>query len=273
MKNPLVSVVMATFNEPVSYIKESIESVLNQTYKNLELIIVDDSTRFETIETIDSYNSDNRVIIIRDKKRFGFVKALNIGLQKANGQFIARMDADDVSLLNRIATQIDFFEKNPKIDIVGSNIQIINENGEIVSYRKYFKKNFFLQLGSIFRSPVAHPTVMFRRSIIDNHFFYNENFKKSEDVDFWFRLRNNGYKFENLPHNLLSYRISGDLAFKRSKEHFSFNFKARYKNYSWKYFYIDLPSLAFTKLYAFMPKKNDFYLLRQRKQKTRLILI
>ena len=267
MKNPLVSIVMATFNEPVNYIKEAIESVLNQTYKNIELIIVDDSTNSETIETINHYSSDKRVTVIRDKKRIGFVKALNSGLRKAKGEYIARMDGDDVSLPDRLAKQIEFFEKNPKVDVLGGNIQIINELGEIVSYRKYFKRNLFLQLGGIFRSPVAHPTVMFRRSIVDNDFFYDESFLKSEDIDFWFRLRNNGYKFENLPFNLLSYRISGDLAFKRSREHFSFNYKARYKNYSWKYFYVDLPSLAFTKLYVSIPKKiiSIYYAKENRK--------
>jgi len=255
MENPLVSVIMATFNEPVKYIKEAIESILNQTYSNFEFIIVDDSTNLDTIETINSYGQDPRVLIIRDKCRMGFVRALNEGLKIARGQYIARMDGDDVSLKDRFEKQLKYLNAHKNIDILGGNIQIINEVGEIVAHRKYLSHNLLIQIGGIFRSPVAHPTVIFRRSIVDNLFFYDESFSKSEDIDFWFRLRNNGYKIDNLSDNLLCFRISGDLAKKRSVEHFSYNYKARYKNFSWKYFYVDIPSIIVTKLYVLIPKK------------------
>ena len=255
MKNPLVSVIMATFNEPVKYIKEAIESILNQTYSHLELIIVDDSTKKDTIETINFYTNDPRVIILRNNTRMGFVPALNRGLKKAKGQYIARMDGDDISFKDRIEKQVSYFELNKNIDILGGNMQIINEKGEIISHRSYLRGKFLLQIGGIFRSPVAHPTVMFRRSIIDHQLFYDESFLKSEDIDFWFRLRNNGFKIANLSDNFLFFRISGDLAKKRSREHFSYNYKARCKNFSWKYFYLDIPSIIITKLYILIPKK------------------
>jgi glycosyltransferase involved in cell wall biosynthesis len=255
MGNPLVSVIMATFNEPAKYIKEAIESILNQTYSNFEFIIIDDSINSDTIQAINSYKYDSRVIIIRESSRLGFVGALNQGLKIAKGQYIARMDADDISFKDRLKKQVTYLERTNDIDILGGNMQIINETGDVVSQRKYLSGKYLLQLSSIFRSPVAHPTVMFRRSIIDQHLFYDESFLKSEDVDFWFRLRNNGFKIANLSDNFLYFRISGDLAKKRSKEHFSYNYKARCKNFSWRYFYVDIPSIIVTKLYLLIPKK------------------
>lgn len=255
MKNPLVSVIMATYNEPAKYIKEAIESILNQTFSNFEFIIVDDSTNLDTIETIDSYTHDSRVIIIRKKSRMGFARALNEGLKIAKGQYIARMDADDISFTNRFKIQLDYLSLHSEIDVLGGNIQIINESGTVVSQRKYPNNKFKLCLSTIFRSPVAHPTVMFRRSIIDNQLYYDEFFSKAEDLEFWFRLRNNGFIIANLSSNLLYFRISGDLAIKRSVEHFSYNYKARYKNFSWKHFYVDIPSIIVTKLYLLIPEK------------------
>ena len=255
MKKPLVSVIMATFNEPVQYIKEAIESILNQSYTYLELIIVDDSTKKNTIETINFYTNDPRVILIRNNTRMGFVAALNKGLKTAKGQYIARMDGDDISFKDRIEKQVTYLELTKDVDVLGGNMQIINEKGDVVSHRSYLSGKFLLRIGSVFRSPVAHPTVMFRRSIIDHQLFYDEAFLKSEDIDFWFRLRNNGFKIANLSDNFLYFRISGDLSKKRTKEHFSYNYKARCKNFSWKYFYVDIPSIIISKLYILIPKK------------------
>jgi len=267
MENSLVSVIMATFNEPAKYIKEAIESILNQTHSNFEFIIVDDSRNLDTIETIDSYKYDSRVIIIRDDSRMGFVRALNLGLKIAKGQYIARMDADDISFKNRFEKQLEYLNSHKDIDILGGNIKIINKLGTIVSQRKYPNCRLLLQLSTIFRSPVAHPTVMFRKTIIENQLFYDESFLKAEDSEFWFRLRNNGYIIANLPCNLLYFRISGDLAKKRGGEHFSYNYKARYKNFSWKYFYIDIPSVIVTKLYLLIPKKliSIYYSIENKK--------
>lgn len=255
MENPTISVIMATFNEPVSYISASIESILNQTYANFEFIIIDDSTNPDTIETINSYTADIRIVIIRKNFRLGFARALNEGLKIARGQYIARMDGDDISIGDRFERQVEYLSKHPNIDILGGNMQIINESGYVVSQRNYPRKGLSLQIGAIFRSPVAHPTVMFRKSVVDSHLYYDETFSKAEDTEFWFRLRNNGFTIANIPYNLLNFRISGDLAKKRSVEHFSYNYKARYKNFSWKYFYVDIPSVMATKLYLFIPKK------------------
>ena len=181
MGNPLVSVVMATFNEPVEYIKASITSILGQTYSNLELIIADDSTNKETIAAIDHFRmKDNRVIIIRDEKRMGFVCALNKGLRLAKGEYIARMDGDDISDANRFYIQTDYLCSHKEIDILGGSMDIVDHNGKLVSHRSYPLKGFRLILWTILRNPLGHPTVMFRRKLVDSGFYYDESGDKKD---------------------------------------------------------------------------------------------
>ena len=145
---PLVSVVMATFNEPQDIIKKSIESIINQTYSNFELIIIDDSNSLETRNVIDSFSSDSRVKIIREDERIGFVKSLNIGLRLSQGLFIARMDGDDISVLNRLELQIAYLNEHPTISVVGGSFNIIDSNDKIISKRKYPVSAFFFILYS-----------------------------------------------------------------------------------------------------------------------------
>ena len=250
MGNPLVSVVMATFNEPVEYIKASITSILGQTYSNLELIIADDSTNKETIAAIDHFRmKDNRVIIIRDEKRMGFVCALNKGLRLAKGEYIARMDGDDISDANRFYIQTDYLCSHKEIDILGGSMDIVDHNGKLVSHRSYPLKGFRLILWTILRNPLGHPTVMFRRKLVDSGFYYDESFLKAEDLEFWLRLRKAGFKIANIPQKLLNFRIVGDQAIKRTGDNLRFNYKARVKHLSVKYFVFDLLSIAIVKLY------------------------
>ncbi len=253
---PLVSVIMATFNEQERFIKESIDSILGQTYQNLELLIADDSTNNDTIRVIDDFaRRDNRVKVIRKESRMGFVKALNIALKEAKGEYIARMDGDDVALPDRFKKQICFLETNPKIDVLGGAMNILNDNSEITSVRHYPAGGIKLLCWMSLRDPVGHPSVMFRRSIIDDGLFYDEAMNKGcEDTEFWFRLRNNGYKIANLLEPLVNYRITVDMATKREKDN-NANYIARKKNFSWKYLFFDCLSLATIKTRMMMPKK------------------
>ena len=251
---PLVSVIMATFNEPERFIKDSINSILNQTYHNLELLIADDSSKDETIRAIDECaSSDNRVKIVRKKERMGFVNALNIALMEAKGEYIARMDGDDVAVSDRFSKQVAFFERHPNIDVLGGAMNIQNGKSEITSVRHYPTGGLKLLCWMSLRDPVGHPTVMFRRSIIDKGLYYDETMNKGcEDTEFWFRLRNNGFKIANLQEPLVNYRITVDMATKREKDN-SANYIARKKNFSKKYFLLDCVSLASMKFRMILP--------------------
>lgn len=268
-KEPMISVIMATFNEPERFIKESISSILNQTYSNLELLVADDSSTEETIRAIDELaSSDKRIKIIRKEQRMGFVNALNIALKKAKGELIARMDGDDVAVLQRFEKQVAFFESHPKIDVLGGAMNIQNENSEITSVRHYPSGGIKLLCWMSLRDPVGHPTVMFRRRIIDNGLFYDEGMNKGcEDTEFWFRLRNRGYKIANLQEPLVNYRITVDMASKREKDNMA-NYNARRKNFSFRYFILDCVSLASIKLRMLLPESLISWLYsKENKQK------
>lgn len=251
---PEVSVIMATYNEPGEIIRQSVQSILSQTFTNLELIILDDSTSEETRMALDFISSDPRVHIIRSKSRMGFVHSLNIGLQKAKGEFIARMDGDDISLPNRLDIQVNFLKKHPSISVVGGSMYIINEDGNILSKRKYPTSNFLLKLLSIYRNPLAHPTVLMRKECVDKGFLYDVNFGKAEDLELWLRLQRNGFKIANVPDFVLNYRICGDLSEKRTIENWKFNLKARTRNYSLRAPFSGLIGIFVSYLYTKLPK-------------------
>lgn len=251
---PLVSVIMATFNEPKQFIEESISSILNQTYWNLELLIADDSTSEETVKVIDDFaGKDNRVIVIRKKERMGFVNSLNEALKQAKGEFIARMDGDDISVPERFEIQLRYVKENPDIDLFGGDMDIIDENDEVKSERRYPTTFSAIQRKFIFRSPFAHPTIMFRRGIIDAGFFYNPIYKRAEDVDFLFRLYGNGYKFGNTGQKLLKYRVVGNLQNKRSRDQWFYNHKARSENFIWSMPFFSTASWIMSLAYKYTP--------------------
>lgn len=236
VEQPLVSVVMATYNDKPSYIHEAINSLINQSYENFEILILDDSNEIETIEAIDSYTDDHRIHIIRDNHKLGFVPSLNKGLQLSKGKYIARMDGDDVASLDRFEKQVAYLEANKDTDILGGQMNVIDENGVATGSRSYPLGGIKLIAFFTVRSPVAHPSVMFRRTVVDAGYKYDETLPKAEDLDFWIRLYNAGYKFNNLPDTLVNFRVESDFIEKRVVDHAQEDYvlKVRRDNFSWK---------------------------------------
>lgn len=251
--NPVVSVVMATFNESADIIKKSIKSILNQTFTDFELLIIDDSTKEGSKKVIDSFSEDVRVRIIREKKRIGFAKGLNLGFSQAKGQFIARMDGDDIAMKNRLELQVNYLKKHPKVSVVGGSMYIIDETDEIISYRKYPTSGFLFKMLSTYRTPLAHPTVMLRQECVEKGFFYDESFYRAEDLELWLRLQKNGFNLANMKAFLLKYRVCGDLSNKRTNDHWLYNHKARVKNFSFRNPIFSLVSIFVSFTYTVMP--------------------
>lgn len=260
-EQPLVSVIMATFNEPARFIYASVGSILAQSYSNWELIIADDSTDPSTVEAIDTFRSDARVSILRRPSRMGFVAALNEGLHLARGKYIARMDGDDVSLNERLEKQVYFLEAHPEIALLGGCLDIIDADGQVLSGRTYPSTHSGLCWWAVVRSPFAHPSVMFRRALVEAGLYYDVSFHKAEDLELWLRVRNRGYRWANLPCKLICYRVVGDLGKKRSKSQWCFNYQARRKNLSLRYLPLDILSLLIVKIYAWLPERffSAFY--------------
>lgn len=251
---PLVSVVMPTYNEPPQVVREAIGSILHQTYSNWELFILDDSTSAETRRMIDrSVAGDRRVQVIRQEKKMGFVPALNLGIDLSRGQYVARMDGDDVSLPDRLAHQVAYLSAHPEVDILGGAMNLMDEAGQIRSMRTYPRGGIRLKAFTIFRSPLAHPTVMFRRRIVAEGFRYDPTFPKAEDLEFWLRLRNHGYRLGNMDEMLLNYRVLDSMVVKRDRTQFKWNFRARRRNLSLKYALYDMFSLCVSACYCVLP--------------------
>ena len=215
---PLVSVVIPAFNERPDMITDAINSILQQTYSNIELHIFDDSTKEETKAAIDVFSADSRVNIHRSESRVGFIKSLNLGLEAAKGQYIARMDGDDFSHPDRFEKELAFLESHPDVMVVGGQMNIMDENGQITSSRSYPTGGVKFFLFSCARNPLAHPTVMMRREVVDKGYRYDETLKMSEDLDFWLRLMNDGYKLANIPDTVLNYRVMDNFLEKRSSD-------------------------------------------------------
>src|SRR4051812_30773328 len=130
MKNPKISVVMPVLNGE-KYLREATESILNQTFKDFEFIIINDGSTDRTEEIIQSF-ADPRIVYIKNEKNVGLSRVFNQGIRAAQGTYIARMDADDISLLHRFEKELEYLENNPKIDIVGSAMMIIDAEGKKV---------------------------------------------------------------------------------------------------------------------------------------------
>ncbi|MDR2124986.1 MAG: glycosyltransferase [Desulfovibrio sp.] len=191
------------------YISKAIESILLQTYENLELIIICEyRTNQETLDILQKYTyNDKRIKIIFNKTRLNISRSLNIGIDTAAGEFIARMDADDIAYRNRFEMQLYYLQHEKKIDIVGSNTRFIDEFGIINGYADdfplYHEK---IATDLLFDVKIKHPTIMIRKSQLQRYNLrYNEKFNTSEDFELWNRACHT-LKFANMWEFLLDYR-------------------------------------------------------------------
>lgn len=196
--NPLVSVVMATYNGE-RFIAEAIQSVLDQTFTDFEFIIVDDGSIDTTASIIASFN-DPRILYLIKETNTGIADSLNLGINQAKGQYIARMDDDDVCMPERFEHQVKFLELNSDIIVCATPVK----------YDKYLPRELkaetheYLKMAMLFSNPIVHPSVMIRKHVL-SHYKYNPLKVPSEDYDLWSRLIWEG-QFYKLKEPLLFYR-------------------------------------------------------------------
>jgi len=213
MNKPKISIVMAMYNGE-RYLKEAIESVLNQTEKDFEFIIVDDGSTDDSQNIIKSF-SDERIKYFRNEHK-GLVDSLNFGIEKSDGEFIARFDADDICESNRLEEQIKLFEENPENVLVGSLATIIDEGGLIKGDMDYPKQNWQeIRKYSLLHNPFIHSSVMFRREVVYTVGYYKKFFKYAEDYELWTRIINK-YPCVNIPKKLIKYRVHNSQITKKS---------------------------------------------------------
>ena len=210
---------MSIFNEKEDWLIKSISSIINQSFKNFEFIIINDNPNRELNDHIlNKFRlKDSRIIIVNNNENIGLTKSLNIGFKKAKGKYIARMDADDISLPERLTRQFYFMETNKKVVACGSFIRVfgkINKTDKSLPTNYNQFKNILL-----IKNPLPHPTAFIRNEIIQkNKIKYAENYKYSQDYGLWAELSSYGF-LTNIPEVLLHYRVADNqISIKNKKE-------------------------------------------------------
>jgi len=203
MPHPLISVLMPAYNAE-KYIGEAIKNVLNQTFTDFELIVINDGSTDKTEEIILSFN-DDRIHYIKNETNIKLIATLNKGIDLAQGKYIARIDADDVCMPERFEKQIDFLENHPDYVLCGSWAYIIDSKGEKTGRVRYIDTHNLLKISLLFTVPLIHPSVMAQTNIL-KQFKYSISALHTEDFELWIRIVNAGYKIANIPEYLIKYR-------------------------------------------------------------------
>ena len=204
---PKISVIMSSYNR-AQYIKEAIESILNQTYQDFELIIIDDCSKKETQDVIEKYaQNDKRIIFLKNEHNMGQVLTRNRGLEIAKGEYIAILDDDDISLPTRFEKQVEYMDKNPDIMLSGTDIQTFDGDGTKTSWVDLFDPEIISVLIN-FYNPFCASTLIFRNDFIKKHNIkYDNSVCHAEDYDLYRQFLVAGGKISNLPQVLVKYRV------------------------------------------------------------------
>lgn len=228
-----ISVIMGIYNmaNKKEIMRLAIESILNQTYKNFEFIICDDGSSDETYEILKEFcKKDERILLLKNNKNRGLAYSLNHCLSIAKGKYIARMDADDISMPNRLEKQIKFLDEYLEYAMVGCNLLFINDKGiwgKRILAEKPTKKSF------LFTSPFCHPAIVMRKEVLDkvNNYKVEKITRRAEDYDLFMRIYANGYKGYNLQEFLYQFREDNDAFKRRAYKYRLDEVQVRYKGF------------------------------------------
>jgi len=207
MNQPLISVLLSVYNGE-KFVAEAVQSLLNQTYRNFELIIVDDGSSDRTAEILNQF-TDNRIKRLSNEKNFGLSQSLNRAGEIAQGKYLARMDADDVSLPDRFAKQVAFLEAHDKVGVLGSAAAQINSQGRVISTLLMPTTHALILWRFFFDLAIVHSTVMMRRDLFRLIGGYDVSFIHVEDNELWSRLLSLT-QFANLEDVFVKRRLHND---------------------------------------------------------------
>lgn len=207
IKAPKLTVLMSVFNNE-NTVRRAVKSILEQSFKDFVFLIIDDSSTDNSLNIIRSFN-DRRIRVISNKNNIGLTRSLNTGLKLSSGKYIARLDADDISLPKRLEKQIDFLEKNPDFVLCGTGYHIIDKEGNIIKdivYDTYSEKLYY---DLNFQNIIAHSSVVFKKKEILSSGGYSIKYRYSQDFDLWQRLTRIG-KAWIMPEILMKWNDSKD---------------------------------------------------------------
>ena len=198
---PRVSVVMPVYNGE-EYVGQAIESILSQTYGDFEFIIIDDGSTDHSLEIIKTYN-DLRIVLICNETNLKLIPTLNKGFNLAKGEYIARMDADDISLPGRLARQVEFMDGSPAIGVCGTWAELFGDCGQ--SFWRFADQPDAVKCMLLFGCCIVHPSVMIRKKSIETGFSYSDEYPHGEDYALWVHMAQK-YNIANIPEVLFKYR-------------------------------------------------------------------
>ena len=226
-----LSVIMATYNENPIFLTACINSILNQTFRNFEFIVVVEpqEKNMEFLSGVES--TDKRVKILKNETRLGVAGSRNRAILESSGKYIALMDSDDYCAPDRFEKQLGFLEDNPDVSVVGSNMYLIDGSDNITGERKYPELHDKIERSFLLTMAVANPSVIFRKKDIDEVGLFDDRLYKSEDFELWLRFLAHNKKMHNLQENLIYYRLPAEHNEKRGGMHWRNNYIAR-KKYS-----------------------------------------
>lgn len=191
------------------FLQESIESILNQTFKDFEFLIVDDGSTDRSEEIIMEYAKiDNRINLITNPENLGIAEATNVGIAHVRGEYIALMDQDDISMPERLEKQVVFLDGHPEIMVVGANSIRLDEHGQQHLRRDVLETPTLIRWGLLFQNQIQNPTALVRRTLFSKHGYKYEDFMPSQDYRLWLRI-SKCFKLANLQDYLLIHRIHG----------------------------------------------------------------
>ncbi|MGR3292444.1 MAG: glycosyltransferase [Candidatus Scalindua sp.] len=202
---PKISVVMSVYNGE-KYLREAVESILNQTFSDFEFLIMDDCSIDGTPKILNDYQQkDKRIKVIKNDRNMGLTRSLNMAIKQSSGNYIARMDADDIAIKERLEKQVDFMERNPDVVLLGTSFYEIDKHGKELSCKLFPTTDRDIRKMLIKFNPFCHASVVMRHSAFDKVGMYDESILKTQDYDLWFRLASVG-KVANLSDILMRRR-------------------------------------------------------------------
>lgn len=205
-KNPIVSVLMPVYNAE-RYVAQAVESILVQTFVDFEFIIIDDGSTDSSLNILEAYAANDKRIHLTSRQNKGLVLTLNEMLVQAKGEFLARMDADDIALPERFAHQVEFLQKKSDVVCVGGAHELIDEKGRLLTCLELPENNDQIQqLALAGHCSICHPCAMIRRASLIKVGSYDEAMLPAEDLDLWLKLGEIG-KLANLKYTVLKYRL------------------------------------------------------------------
>jgi glycosyltransferase EpsE len=215
-KKPFISIILSTYNDGPELLP-AIESILNQTFSNFELIICDDASTNGTFPLEEALaNKDKRIVLLRNKENIGFCKSLNRCIDRSTGEYIARMDSDDISMPTRLEAQLAFLQNHPSVSVCGTNFLLFDEQGiwgaellpEKINKEAAFRGNV-----------LCHPSVLMKKQAlvsVGKYTIFTQKTRIAEDYNLWCKFADSGFQMTNLPDFLFLY-YCGEKSLKKRK--------------------------------------------------------